>query len=306
MARPMWSGTVSFGMVSIPVKLTAATSARAISFKLIHNKCLTPIEEHRFCPQCEKELAWEDVSKGYELEDKQYLELTKDDFEKLPLPSKNVLDVEAFFDISQIDPIYYDHTYYIEPDKRGRTPYLLLRDSLKKKNMIALGTITLRTRERMCIIRPMQNFLVVETLLYPDEIKSEEPDLGTGKAPSAKEMKIAENLIDLMAGDFDPEEHVDHYNEALEKLIQQKLKSGKKTSTGSGKKSGASKSKVIDLMDALQRSINSIEKKGKSTTVRKTSVRAKAKPKSSRASGQSVTKTRQSRSRKATQSRKAS
>lgn len=133
MARPMWSGTVSFGMVSIPVKLTAATSARAISFKLIHNKCLTPIEEHRFCPQCEKELAWEDVSKGYELEDKQYLELTKDDFEKLPLPSKNVLDVEAFFDISQIDPIYYDHTYYIEPDKRGRTPYLLLRDSLKKK-----------------------------------------------------------------------------------------------------------------------------------------------------------------------------
>lgn len=275
MGRPMWSGTVSFGMVSIPVKLTAATSARAISFKLIHNKCHTPIEEHRFCPACEKELAWEDVSKGYQLEDKEYLELTSDDFDKLPLPSKNVLDVEAFFDISQIDPIFYDHTYYIEPDKRGRTPYLLLRDALIKKNMIALGTITLRTRERMCIIRPMQNFLVMETLLYPDEIKTEEPDLGTGKAPSAKELKIAENLIDLMAGDFDPDEHVDHYNEALEKMIEQKLKSKSRGTKSTAKTTASTKSgKVVDLMEALQRSINSLESKGKSKSGAKPSSKA--------------------------------
>lgn len=258
MAHAMWTGTISFGLVSIPVKLRAATSRKGVSFNLLHNKCHTRIQEKRWCPECDMEVSWDEIEKGYEVAKDEYVSFSAEDFESLPLASKNVLEVESFIEIGEIDPIQFESSYLLEPDKKGQNSYSLLRATLEKKKLVAVGKITLRTKERLCIVRVYESFLLVETLLYPDEIfdANESP---VAKVTSTKqELTIAEHLVDLMTKPFDPSQYKDNYREALESLVESKV-NGKVPASKAKKQTG----KVVDLMEALRQSVLSAQKGGR-------------------------------------------
>lgn len=260
MVRAIWSGTISFGLVTIPVKLVKATSEKGISFNLIHEKCEGRIEERRWCPTCEEEVEWEELVRGFQFAKNQYVVLDEDDLNKLPLPSKKTVHVTSFVKSEEIDPVYYDQSYYLEPEKGAGNSYALLLESLKKKEMVALGTIALRTKERLCAVRPHGGLLMVETLFYPDEIRVDGSEKATTSKPGEKEMKMANQLIDMMVDKFHPEEHKDHYREALEKVIEAKLED--KEIKIQPERHG---SKVIDLAEALQASLAHIKSGGKPT-----------------------------------------
>lgn len=250
MARAIWSGVIGFGMVSIPVKLYTATSSKSISFHQLHAKCKTRIKEQRFCPTCEEVVDYDDIVKGYEYGKGNYVVIEEEDLESLPLPSKNIINVSAFVKEEEIDPIYFNGSYYLEPDKAAERPFALLMEALEEKEMCGIATLALRNKERLCALRRVGGTLMVEMLLYPDEIRV---DLNK-EAPNVKvtkqELQMATTLIDLMAQEFDPEQYKDHYKEALSEMIQAKLE-GKEIVEAPEPKS----TKVVDLMDALRASV---------------------------------------------------
>src|SRR5688500_9223142 len=165
--RAMWSGAITFGMVNIPVKLFSATNAKDISFNLLHSTCGTRVQQKRWCPTDDAEVPWEEIVRGYDYAKGQYVTLTDDDFEKLPLPSKNTIAISAFVQASEIDPVYYEKSYYLEPDARGEKAYALLLKALSDKELTGIATITMRKKEQLCSIRGQTGTLMLETLFYP-------------------------------------------------------------------------------------------------------------------------------------------
>ena len=268
MARAIWSGAIGFGMVSIPVKLFGATESKDISFNLLHSTCGTRVKQVRWCPTDEVEVPWNETVRGYEYAKDQYVTLTDEDFEQLPLPSKHTIDINAFVKEDEIDPVYYEKSYHLAPDERGEKPYALLIKTLEKKGLTAIATITIRKKEQLCALRPMDGVLMLETLFYPDEIRDRpEMDLDKTKV-TERELEMAFTLIDLLRKPFEPEEYKDHYREALSQLIEAKLEGREVVESPEPKES-----KVIDLADALRRSVEAA-KKGKP----KPAARTKARP----------------------------
>lgn len=275
MARAMWSGVVSFGMVTIPVKLHTATESHNIAFHLLHEKCDTRIKEQRWCPHCDEQVEWEDVVKGFEYSKGEYIELTPEDFEKLPLPSKHTIDVASFVDLDKINPIYYDSTYYISVDEAAQKPYKLLLEVMEKQHVAGIATITFRNKERLCALRPMEGKLTLQTLLYEDELRENPAGKPSSVKVSAQEKKMAETLINaLTENEFDPSKFKDKYQSALKKLIQAKLK---------GKELKEIKpdepTNVTDLMDALRASLEGAKHGGRKSSAGSASS-SKSKPKS--------------------------
>ncbi len=255
--RAMWSGAISFGMVNIPVKLFSATSAKDVSFNLIHAACGTRVQQKRWCPTDEVEVPWEEIVRGYEYAKGQYVTLTDEDFEQLPLPSKHTIDITAFVKSAEIDPVYYERSYYLEPDARNEKAYALLLRALEEKSLTGIATITMRKKEQLCSIRSQEGTLMLETLYYPDEVQLErEVDLSKVKIDN-RELNMAFALIDLLEKPFDPAEYKDHYREALAELIDAKLE-GKEVVTSPPPRD----TKVIDLADALARSVAAARKSG--------------------------------------------
>jgi DNA end-binding protein Ku len=255
MARAIWSGSISFGMVSIPVKLFGATESKDIRFQLLHATCGSKLQQRRWCPTDEVEVPWNEVSRGFEYAKGQYVVLTDEDFEQLPLPSKHTIDLSAFVEEQEIDPIFYEHSYYLEPDERGEKPYALLLRALEQKKLSAVGSITIRKKEQLCVIRPLNGTIALETLYYPDEIRQERGvDLDKVKV-SERELEMAFTLIELLKRPFDPSEHKDHYREALAELIEAKLE-GKEVVTSPL----TAQARVFDLADALKRSVEAARK----------------------------------------------
>jgi DNA end-binding protein Ku len=255
MARAIWSGSISFGMVSIPVKLFGATESKDISFNLLHATCGTRLQQRRWCPTDEMDVPWNETARGYEYAKGQYVMLTDEDFERLPLPSKHTIELSAFVDEKEIDPVYYERSYYLEPGDRAEKPYALLLKALEKKGLTAIATITIRKKEQLCAIRAHEGTIVLETLYYPDEIRMERGmDLGSVKV-SDRELEMAFTLIDIFRKPFDPSEYHDHYREALAELIEAKLE-GKQVV----KAPAARETRVIDLADALKRSVEAAKK----------------------------------------------
>lgn len=257
MARSIWAGVITFGLVSIPIKLYTATENRDIAFHQLHNVCDTRIKYQKYCPHCDRTIDSDEIEKGFEFARGQYVVLTDEDFEKLPLPSKHSIIVSAFVDADQIDPIYYERSYYVEPEESAARPFALFMKALSDKDMVAIATVTLRNKERLCSMRVTEGNLIVDTLLYPDEIRISDETAVPSVKVSENEMKMAEQLIELMHQDFDPEQYHDHYREALKKVIDAKLE-GKEIAVPE-----APKAKVIDLMDALRQSVASIQDEGK-------------------------------------------
>lgn len=258
MPRSIWNGVISFGMVSIPVKLYTATEDKDISFNLLHKNCGGKLKQQRFCPVHEQVIEWGDVQRGYEYEKGEYVVMEDSDFEKLPLPSKHTVELSAFVDAAQIDPIYYQRTYYLEPEEKGVKPYALLMKALKDKNLTGVAKIAIRNKEQLAAVRPMDGTLVLETLYYPDEIRETPVELtNTDQKVSDKELKMAEALIDLLKDDFKPEEYKDEYREALKTVIEAKLQGQELTVPKAGRPA-----KITDLMTALKASVEAAKKGG--------------------------------------------
>jgi DNA end-binding protein Ku len=259
MPRSIWNGVISFGMVSIPVKLYAATEDKDISFNLLHKDCGSKLKQLRWCPVHEKAVEWNEVVRGYEYEKGEYVVMDDSDFEKLPLPSKHTVELSAFVDAAQIDPIYYQRTYYLEPEEKGVKPYALLMKALKDKKLTGVAKIAIRNKEQLAAVRPMDGALVLETLYYPDEIRESPVELtNTEMKVSDKQLKMAEALIDLLKDDFKPEEYKDEYREALQKLIEAKLDGQELTAPKASRPA-----KITDLMTALKASVEAAKKGSK-------------------------------------------
>ncbi len=261
MARALWSGSVSFGMVSIPVKLYGATENKDISFHLVHATCGTRLKQVRWCPTDEVEVPWSETVRGYEYAKDQHVTLTEEDFERLPLASKLTIDLSAFVKAEEIDPVFFERSYYLAPGERAEKAYALLLQALEKKQLTALATIAIRKKEQLCALRPLDGGLMLETLYYPDEIR-ERPEIDLERTKlSERELEMAFALIELLRKPFDPGEYRDHYREALGELIEAKLE-GRRVS----KTAPTRDTKVIDLVDALRRSVEAARKGGKPKT----------------------------------------
>jgi DNA end-binding protein Ku len=255
MARAIWSGSIAFGMVSIPVKLFGATESKDISFNLLHATCGTRLKQVRWCPTDEQEVPWAETVRGYAYAKDQYVTLTDEDFEKLPLPSKHTIELSAFVKEEEIDPVYYERSYHLAPDERGEKAYALLIRTLEKKGLTAIATITIRKKEQLCALRPKDGALMLETLYYPDEIRARpETDLKNVKITD-RELDMAFALVDILRKPFEPEEYKDHYREALTQVIDAKLEGREVVESPTPKES-----KVIDLADALRRSVEAAKK----------------------------------------------
>jgi DNA end-binding protein Ku len=255
MPRSIWNGVISFGMVSIPVKLFTATESKDVSFHLLHKKDNARLRQLRVCTVDDEEVEWGDIVRGYEYARDQHVVLDEEDFEKLPLPSKHTIELSAFVNAEEIDPIYYEKSYYLEPDETGVKPFALLMKALKEKKLTAVAKIAIRNKERLCALRAMDGALVLETLLYSDEIRqtgSEIPDVEV----SDRELEMANALIDLLTESFDPEKYHDEYRDALMQVIEAKLQGQEIVEAPA-----AAPAKVVDLMAALKESVEAAKKR---------------------------------------------
>jgi DNA end-binding protein Ku len=264
--RAIWKGAVSFGLVSVPVKLYAATESHDISFRQVHAKDGGRIKYQRVCSIDGEEVAYADIAKGYETEDGQMVVLDDDDFAELPASSSREITVEKFVPTGQIDPLWLEKSYYLEPDKAAAKPYALLREALKEADRVAVVTVSIRTRMTTAVLRVRDDVIVMQTMLWPDEVRN--PDFAnldaTEHAATANELKMAKLLVDTLAGDYDASEYDDDYAKAVEALVQAKLEGGEVKAPEAPRKSTG---EVVDLLAALQRSVDAAKSsRGESTS----------------------------------------
>lgn len=269
MPRPMWSGAISFGLVNIPVKLykaTASTSGKAISFHQIHKTCGTRIRHIRWCPKDQVEVPWDEVAKGYEFEKGKYVEVTDEELDAL-LPPENyaAVAIENFVALEEVDPIYYDRAYYLSPDGSPKA-YALLHEALESAGEVAVARVMLRTRSHLALVRVLGDHLVLETMYYHNEIvdPAQVPGVPKGKAAHVdkKQIQIAHQLIESMTVDWDPTRYKDEYTEQVKKLIEAKIEGGEivESPAPAAEEGGA---QVVDLLDALKRSVDATKQRGK-------------------------------------------
>jgi DNA end-binding protein Ku len=252
-------------MVSIPVKLYTATDNKDISFNQLHKTCGTRIKQQRFCPTDEEVVTLDEIDRGYEYAKDQYVVLNEEDFEKIPLPSKHTIELAAFVKDQEIDPVYYEKSYYLEPDETGIKPFALLMKALKKKNLTAVAKLAIRNKERLCALRPYDGTLMLETLYYPDEVRVQKGADAPDVKVTEKELDMAFSLIDLMTDDFSPGDFKDNYREALMEVIQAKLEGQEIVEAPA-----AAPGKVVDLMTALKASVEAAKDKRPSPGPRRT------------------------------------
>ena len=249
--RAIWKGAVSFGLVSVPVKLYAATESHDVSFRQVHAKDGGRIKYQRVCSLDGEEVAYADIAKGYETEDGEMVILTDDDMAELPSTSSREIAVEKFVPREQIDPLLFEKSYYLEPEGAGAKPYALLRQALIDADRMAVVTVALRQRTSIAVLRVKDDIIVLQTMMWPDEIRTPDFKVESGDV-KATEVKMAHMLVETLAGDFDATEFEDDYAGAVESLVKSKIEGGeiKRTET-STKTSG----EVVDLLAALQKSV---------------------------------------------------
>ena len=222
--RSMWKGGISFGLVMIPVRLYAATEQKDIAFRQVHRTDGGRIRFRRFCSICDEEVPYEDVVKGYELSTGEMVVLDDEDLADLPLPTTKSIEVLHFAPAEQLDPILFNRSYYVEPEAAGARAYVLLRDALEQSGRIAVAQVALRQRESLATLRSRDGVLVLETLLWPDEIREAAfPFLQQEIEVRPQELTMAASLIDSMTTDFDADAHHDRYREALIEVVDAKV-----------------------------------------------------------------------------------
>jgi len=256
--RAMWKGSISFGLVTIPIKLYAATETKNVSFRQVHAADGGRIQYKRVCTICGEEVPYSDIAKGYELSNGDMVVLDNDDLAGLPLASTSGIDVLEFVPLESVDPMYYDRGYYLEPDKGAAKPYVLLRDALHKSGRVAIVKVALRQRETLALLRVWSDVLVLQTMLWPDEVRAADFDFLHEDLPEVRqeEMSMAGMLIDSLSEEvFEPDKFHDDYREAVLELVDAKAEG--QTITQPAKETTG---EVVDLMAALQASVEGAKK----------------------------------------------
>jgi len=250
--RAIWKGAVSFGLVSVPVKLYSATESHDVVFRQVHAKDGGRIKYQRVCSIDGEEVAFSEIAKGYETEDGEMVILSDDDLAELPSTSSREIAVEKFVPSEQIDPMLFEKSYYLEPEKTGAKPYALLRQALKDADRMAVVTVALRQRTSVAVLRVKDDVIVLQTMMWPDEIRDPDFTIESGEVKDA-EVKMANMLVETLAGDFEPGEFEDDYAGAVETLVKTKIEGGEVKKTPTSTKSSG---EVVDLLAAIQRSVD--------------------------------------------------
>ncbi|MCQ2008593.1 Ku protein [Sporolactobacillus sp. STSJ-5] len=270
--RTMWKGSIQFGLVYIPVKLYTATENKDVRLRMLHKECMAPINYTRTCSKCGKAVENEAIVKGYEYSPGQFVPISEQELNDLQEDGDKHVEIINFVKLDEIDPIYYEKSYFIGPDSgNGLRAFSLLKQAIQDSNKIAIANIIIRSKQHLAAIRSFENGMLLETLYYPDEVRSvsEVPGLGDLKTDNApKEMMIANQLIDQLTTVFQPEHYKDDYRLKLEKLIEDKV-SGMPAKQ---KKGRAQQPNVVDLLSALEASVKETKPKRKTTARRKKTV----------------------------------
>jgi DNA end-binding protein Ku len=251
--RAIWKGAVSFGLVNVPVRLYSATESHDVQFRQVHREDGGRIRYQRICSIDGEQVSYDDIAKGYETEDGQMVVLTDEDLADLPTRSSREIAVDKFVPADQIDPMLLDKSYYLEPDKTAAKPYALLRDALKAADRMAIVTVSLRARMTIAVLRVRDDVIVMQTMLWPDEIRAPEfAGLGEDVGARGAELAMAEMLVESLAGDYVPDDYEDDYQGALEELVKAKLEGGQMREVPVPQETGG---EVVDLLAALQQSV---------------------------------------------------
>jgi DNA end-binding protein Ku len=226
MARAIWSGAISFGLVNVPVKLYSATSPKTVRFHQLSSKTGARIRQKRVDPSTDEEVPFEDIVKGYEITPDHYVLIAPEELEALDPKATKTIDVEDFVDLSEIDPIYYDHSYYLAPSTGGAKAYRLLLDAMRDTGKVGIGLVVLRSKQQLCALRPNGDVLTLSTMLFGDEVlapdRLDELDTIGDAEASPRELKMAGQLIESLSTEFDPSKYHDEYRERVLELIEKK------------------------------------------------------------------------------------
>ncbi|WP_066047940.1 non-homologous end joining protein Ku [Robertmurraya korlensis] len=272
----IWKGSISFGLVNIPIKLHSATEDKDIKLRTLHKKCHSPIKYEKTCPICDEEVKQEEIVRAYEYTKGKFVILEDEDFEKLKKENEEkAVEIIDFVKMEEIDPVYYDRSYYMSPSDGGGKAYSLLRKALLESEKVGIAKIIIRSKEQMAVIRVYENALVMETIHFPDEVRSaaDVPNVPAEDKVTEKELDTAIMLIDQLTTTFDPGKYTDDYRTALMELIESK-RSGKEIVAPVEKEQ---KSNVTDLMAALQASIDKTKPKKEAEAPKKKRATVKAK-----------------------------
>jgi DNA end-binding protein Ku len=256
--RSMWKGAISFGLVSIPISLYPATEKKDVKFRFLHSECHTPIKYERVCPACKREVASGEIVRGYEYEKNRFVVIEDSDLENIPDERSRTIDILDFVDLAEIDPVFYDKTYFLGPGETGEKAYTLLRNVMEETGKVAIARVVIRTKESLAAVRVYKKeMLVMETMFFPDEVR----DHGAIPVPAREvkihenELKMARELVLNLADKFDPKKYHDQYRELLLDIIRAKVE-GQEIEVPAH----AERGNVVDLLDALKASVDLAKK----------------------------------------------
>ncbi len=254
--RTLWKGAISFGLVNIPVKMYTATERKDIHFNQLHATCKTPIQYRKFCPACQKEVGPDELVRGYEYEKGRYVILRDEDFERLPGENTKTIDILDFVDLAEIDPVYFDRSYYLAPNPGGEKAYNLLKQAMAETGKIAIARVMIRAKTVLACLRQWEKLLVMETMFFPDEIRT--PELLATEIKEVElhpnEISMANSLIGNLSTSFQPEKYTNEYRSKLMEVIQAKI-AGEEVAVPTAPETA----KVVDLMEALRASLQATE-----------------------------------------------
>jgi DNA end-binding protein Ku len=259
MPRSMWSGAISFGLVNVPVKLYSAVSPKEVHFHMVHDEDGARIKQKRVCSADGKEVAWEHIAKGYEVSARRVVMITREELESYDPKATRTIEIQDFVELDAIDPIFYETTYYLGPDRGADKAYALLFEAMHRTNKVGIARVVLRTKQYVCAVRPMGDALALSTMLYADEIvpsKAIESLHDKSSKPGERELEMAERLVESLSTEWDPKRYKDEYREKILELIERKAK-GETIEAPSQEEKPA---KVVNLIDALQASLAAARK----------------------------------------------
>jgi DNA end-binding protein Ku len=266
MGRAIWKGSISFGLVNIPIALYPATQREELKFRLLRRSDLSPVNYKRVAEKDGKEVPWDQIVKGYEYDKGKYVVLKEEDFQRVDLEATQTVDIKDFVDQAEIDPMFFYKPYYLEPQKGGDKAYALLRDALKNTNKVGVAKVVIKTRQYLAGVKPEGGALVLELMHFADELADPKKLHVPKKMEVGKrEMNMAKSLIDSMTSKWEPEKYKDDYREALMEVIEEKVEAGGKEIEEKPRKA-PKPTKVIDLVSVLQKSLEQTGEKRRATT----------------------------------------
>ena len=281
MAATVWKGYITFGLISIPIRLFTAARNERVSFHQIHKVCNTRIKQHLYCPTCDRDVERSEIVKGYEIAKGQWVIVEDEEIKRIAPPSTETMDILEFVKIQEVDPIYFDASYYVVPEEPGRRAYSLLLETMKSTGYAAMAKVAMHQREYVVVIRPREQGLTLHTIFYPNEVRAV-PEYSRIENVELRpqEIQLAEQLVKSLAGPFQPERYEDEYQKKLLELVEAKAE-GRAMHAAPHKKMAP----VIDLMQALQKSLSQAEKTAQPAkgVERKPAAKAKSKRPAKRA-----------------------